>query len=103
METHRRKQLTVICEAPVARRVTRALDQVPVSGYTVIPALSGSGSEGRWERSGLVGDVGRMVMIVSVMSGEQANTALERIYETIEPQMGIVTISDVEVLRPERF
>jgi len=103
METHRRKQVMVICEAPVAGRVTRALDHVPVGGYTVIPALSGFGSEGRWERSGLVGDAGRMVVIVSVMSEEQAATALERIYETIEPQMGIVTVSDVEVLRPERF
>lgn len=103
MQTHRRKQLTVICEAPVADRVTRVLDRVPVSGYTVIPALSGSGREGNWERSGLVGDAGRMVVIVSVMSEEQASVALDRIYETIEPQMGIVTLSDVEVVRPERF
>ena len=50
-------------------------------------------------RSGLVGDAGRMVVIVSVMSEEQVEVALARIYETIEPQMGIVTLSDVEVLQ----
>ena len=103
MQTHTRKQLTVICEAPVASRVTRLLDTVPVSGYTVLPALSGSGSEGEWSREGLVGDFGRMVVIVSVMSAEQADTALKLIHETIEPQMGIVTMSDVQVLRAERF
>ncbi|MAS06673.1 MAG: transcriptional regulator [Ahrensia sp.] len=103
METHRRKQVTVICEAPVAGRVTRVLDKIPVSGYTVIPALSGAGREGHWEREGLVGDVGRMVVIISVMSEGQAAESLEAIYQTIEPQMGIVTVSNVEVLRPERF
>jgi PII-like signaling protein len=103
MELHRRKQLTVICEAPVAGRVTRVLERVPVGGYTVLPALSGLGGEGHWDREGLVGDTGRMVVIVSIMSEEQAAGVLERIYETIEPQMGIVTLSDVDVLRPERF
>jgi PII-like signaling protein len=103
MKIHPRKQLTVICELPVASRITRLLDEVPVTGYTVIPAISGAGSEGAWTREGMIGDYGRMVVILSIMSVEQANEALERIVKALKPQMGIVTVSDVEVLRPELF
>lgn len=103
MKTHAKKQMTVICEAPLMHRITRVLDAVPVTGYTVFPALSGRGSEGTWDRDRMIGDAGRMVMIVSVMSPEQADTAVNRIYETLEPQMGIITLADVAVLRPERF
>ncbi|QBK29152.1 DUF190 domain-containing protein [Roseitalea porphyridii] len=103
MKTHARKQMTVICEAPVMHRITRVLDKVPVSGYTVFDAHSGKGSEGTWDTDRMIGDAGRMVMVVSVMSPEQADIAIDRIYEALEPQMGIITIADVEVLRPERF
>lgn len=103
MKTHAKKQMTVICEAPLMHRITRVLDAVPVTGYTVFPALSGRGSEGTWDRDRMIGDAGRMVMIVSVMSPEQADIAVDRIYETLEPQMGIITLADVAVLRPERF
>lgn len=103
MKTHTKKQMTVICEAPVMHRITRVLDRVEVTGYTVFPALSGRGSEGTWDRDRMIGDAGRMLMIVSVMSVEQAETVIDRIYEALEPQMGIITIADVEVLRPDRF
>lgn len=103
MKTHARKQMTVICEAPVVHRITRVLDRVPVSGYTLFDAISGKGSEGGWSSDRIIGDAGRMVMIVSVMSHDQAEIAIDRIYEAIEPQMGIVTLADVDVLRPDRF
>ena len=103
MKTHAKKQMTVICEAPVMHRITRVLDKVPVTGYTLFDAHAGRGSEGAWDTDRMIGDAGRMVMIVSVMSAEQAGIAIDRIYETLEPQMGIITIADVEVLRPERF
>lgn len=103
MKTHPKKQMTVICEVPVMRRVTRILDQLPVTGYTVFPALSGKGSEGSWDRDNWIGDSGRMVMIVSVMDEDQADEAVNQIYEAIEAQMGIVTVANVQVVRPELF
>ncbi|WP_306117163.1 MULTISPECIES: hypothetical protein [unclassified Roseitalea] len=103
MKTHPKKQMTVICEAPVVGRITRVLDRVPVSGYTLFDAHAGKGSEGTWDTDRMIGDTGRMVMIVSVMSAEQADIAIDRIYEALEPQMGIITIADVDVLRPDRF
>lgn len=103
MKTHPKKQLTVICEAPVLRRITRILEGIPVSGYTVFPAMAGKGSEGSWDRDNWTGDAGRMLMVISIMSAEHAELAIDRIHEAIAAQMGIVTVADVDVLRPERF
>lgn len=103
MKTHTKKQMTIICEIPVMGRVTRALDRENVSGYTVFNAFSGKGSEGTWDRDRIIGDAGRMVMIVSIMSAEHANSVIDHIYKVLDPQMGIVTIADVEVLRPDLF
>ncbi|MEL6435792.1 MAG: DUF190 domain-containing protein [Pseudomonadota bacterium] len=103
MQTHAKKQMTVICEVPVIGRVTRALNRVGVTGYTVFNAHAGKGSEGDWDEDRMIGDAGRMVMIVSVMSPEDAEKATDAIYSVLDPQMGIVTVADVYVLRPERF
>lgn len=103
MKTHAKKQMTVICEVPVIGRVTRALDRVGVTGYTVFNAHAGKGSEGQWDEDRMIGDTGRMVMIVSVMSPEHAEQATDEIYKVLDPQMGIVTVGDVSVLRPGRF
>ncbi|MEO1702814.1 MAG: DUF190 domain-containing protein [Pseudomonadota bacterium] len=103
METHAKKQMTVICEVPVIGRVTRALDRVGVTGYTVFNAHAGKGTQGEWDEDRMIGDTGRMVMIVSVMSKEDADKATDEIYNVLDPQMGIVTVGDVFVLRPDRF
>lgn len=103
MQTHAKKQMTVICELPVVGRITRALDRVGVTGYTVFNAHAGRGSQGEWDEDRMIGDAGRMVMIVSVMSAEHAEQATDEIYKVIDPQMGIVTVGDVYVLRPDRF
>ncbi|MDZ7823850.1 MAG: DUF190 domain-containing protein [Ahrensia sp.] len=103
MKTYPKKQLTIICELPLARRVTKTLDDAGVTGYTQFEAASGKGSEGAWNRDGLIGTSGRMVMIVTILSLEKADTILPKVYAMIEPQMAIATIADVQVMRDDIF
>lgn len=103
MKTFQKKQLTVICELPLASRVVKTLTEAGVTGYTQFDAASGRGSEGEWNRDGLVGTSGRMVMIVTILSLDEADNVLAQIYELIEPQMAIATIANVEVLRDDLF
>jgi PII-like signaling protein len=103
LKTYKKKQLTIICELPLASRVIKTLTDAGVTGYTQFDAASGRGSEGPWNRDGLVGASGRMVMIVTILSVEDSDNVLPQIYELIEPQMAIATIADVEVLRDENF
>lgn len=103
MQTFARKQLTIICEAPLEHRITRLLDECGVSGYTLFPALSGKGTQGNWNRDAWTGSAGRMVMIVSIMDEERAEKVNASIFKVIERQIGIITWTDVNVLRGQRF
>jgi len=103
MHTFAKKQIQIICERPILRRVQRHLAQAGVKGYTVFPALSGSGSEGEWDREGMVGDAGQMVMVLVVLDPQDLDRVLADIFDVVSAQMGVITVSDVAVVRPDRF
>ena len=103
MHTFAKKQIQIICERPILKRVQRHLAGNGVKGFTVLPALSGLGSEGEWDREGMVGDVGQMVMVLVVLDAADLDRVLTDIFEVVSPQMGVITISDVSVVRPDRF
>ena len=48
MEMHAAKRVAIIIEAPMERRLTDALDEAGVTGYSVLPVHGGSGQSGRW-------------------------------------------------------
>lgn len=103
MELHRKKRIEIIIERVVARRLTDVLDRAGVLGYTVFPAQGGRGQEGVWDRNGLVSAAGHMVAIVCIIDASRLDETLEKIYAVVERQIGIVAVSDVEVIRSEHF
>jgi PII-like signaling protein len=103
MQTFPKKQLTVICERPILARLRKILDQHKVSGYTILPALAGRGSQGTWDVEGMLGDTGQMVYLVCILDEELCNRVLEQVFELVGHQIGIVTVQDVSVVRPAHF
>ena len=101
--THPKKRLEIILEAPALHRLTDRLNQAGVTGYTIVPVLAGRGSEGSWSAEGLAGDAGRLVMVISIVDASKADDVLERVYSVLARQIGIVTISDVQVIRADHF
>jgi hypothetical protein len=69
----------------------------------VIPALAGRGRDGSWRGEGLAGDAGRMVMVVCITDPSKVDAVLETAYAVVQRQIGIVTVSDVQVIRAEHF
>jgi PII-like signaling protein len=103
MKTFLKKEIRIICEMPIVRRLRAHLDRAPITGYTILPAIGGRGSEGNWSREGLIGDAGQMVVVVIVADPSNLDALLDDLYEVISEQIGVITISDVSVVRPERF
>lgn len=103
MQTHPKKRIEIVVEAPVVGRLLTLLDDLAVTGYTVIPALAGRGREGSWRRDGLVGEAGRMVVIYCIVDAQRVDTVLDPVFKIVSRQIGIVTLSDVEVIRPGHF
>ena len=102
METHKAKRVAIIIEAPMERRLTDALNHASVQGYSILPVLGGSGRSGQWSREGQVGRSG-MMQVVCIIRPERLDDLLEAAFKVVERHIGVVTVSDCEVLRAERF
>lgn len=102
MQTHKAKRVEIIIEAPMENRLTDALVKAGVSGFTVLPVLGGSGRSGRWTREGQVGRAG-MVAVICLIRPERLDGLLEAAFTVVERHIGVVSITDCEVLRAERF
>ena len=103
MQLHKKKRIEIIIERPVLQRLTDALDRSGVHGYTILQAQGGSGQDGAWQRDGLVSSAGDMVAVICILDAANFDTALESIYAVVERQIGIVSVSDVEVIRSDHF
>jgi nitrogen regulatory protein PII len=103
MQTHTAKRVEIVIEAPLERRLTEALTEAGVTGYTVLPVHGGSGRSGRWTRDGQVSRVGGMVAVVCLIRPERLDELLEAAFAVVEAHIGIVSVTDAQILRAERF
>ncbi|MCO8144767.1 DUF190 domain-containing protein [Rhodovulum tesquicola] len=103
MQTHAAKRVEIIIEAPMERRLTAALREAGVTGYTVLPVLGGTGRSGPWSREGQVGRAGGMVAVVCLIRPERLDALLDAAFAVVERHIGVVSVTDCQVLRAERF
>ena len=103
MQTHDAKRVEIIIEAVMERRLTEALTEAGVSGFTVLPVLGGSGRSGQWSREGQVGRASGMVAVICLIRPDRLDGLLEAAFAVVERHIGVVSITDAKVLRAERF
>ena len=102
MQTHLKKRLEVVIEAPMARSLARLLDEHD-RGYTMLPVLGGSGRSGPWTREGQVSSAGGMVAFIVILDEAALPPLLDEIFSMVERHVGTLAISDCQVVRGERF
>ena len=102
MQTHAAKRVEIIIEAPMESRLTDALITAGVTGFTVLPVLGGSGRSGDWTREGQVGRSG-MVQVVCIIRPDRLDTLLDAAFGVVDRHIGVVCVTDCDVLRAERF
>ena len=103
MQTHQAKRVEITIEAVMETRLTGALTEAGVTGFTILPVLGGSGRSGRWSRQGQVGRGTGMVQVICIVRPEGLNGLLEAAFAVVEKHIGVVSVVDCEVLRAERF
>ncbi len=97
------KKVEVIVRGQFLKEVEALLDRVKVSGYTIIPDISGKGHHGMHEGRLMFNEMHSMVMVITVMPKEKVQTVLEGMKPMLEHHSGVVFISDVEVIRRDYF
>jgi len=103
METFTKKRLEAFIESPVLHRFIGILEDENVRGYSVLPVVSGFGTDGEWSREGSITDVGQMVAVVCIVSEDAVEPLLDKAFAMLSRHMGIVSVSDCEVMRGDRF
>ena len=103
MQTHAAKRVEITIERVMQSRLTDALSAAGVTGYTILPVYGGSGRSGPWSRSGQVSKAGGMVQVVCIIRPVRLDALLESAFAVVERHIGVVCITDCDVLRAERF
>ena len=103
MDTHDAKRVEIIIEAALERRLTDTLTEAGVTGFTVLPVLGGSGASGQWSRDGQISRASGMVAVVCLIRPDRLEDLLSSAFAVVERHIGVVSITDAQVLRAERF
>ncbi|MGP6088485.1 P-II family nitrogen regulator [Antarctobacter jejuensis] len=103
MQTHKAKRVEITIERVMERRLTEAMQKAEVTGWSVLPVLGGSGRSGEWSREGQVSRGTGLVQVVCIIRPEKLDPLLEQVFGVVERHIGVVCVSDCEVLRAERF
>jgi len=103
MKRHQAKRVVFTIEEVMSKRLTEALKEAGVTGFSILPVKGGSGASGEWARAGQVGMAGGMVQVICVIKPERLDELLDSAFSVVEKHIGIVTIADCEVLRADRF
>jgi hypothetical protein len=100
---HLKKRIDIVVEAPLIRTLANTLDQARVPGYSVLPILEGRGMLNAWSSAGQISDAANMVALLCIVDAAHADEVVDAVFAAIRYRIGFVTMSDVFVLRPERF
>ncbi|MEM7440469.1 MAG: transcriptional regulator [Pseudomonadota bacterium] len=103
MQTHKAKRVEIAIERVMQSRLTDAMEGAGVTGYTILPVSGGSGRSGKWSRAGQISRAEGMVQVVCIVRPEKLDPLLEAAFGVVERHIGIVCVTDCEVLRAERF
>ncbi len=101
-QTHARKRIDIFAETVILSRVEEALTSASVSGYTVVPCIKGRGWHGEWH-SDEIAETGRMVMVTAILRDETLDTVISSLQPLLKHWRIVISISDVSVIRSEKF
>jgi PII-like signaling protein len=103
MQMHAKKRIEIILEAPSLRRLTDLLERLAVSGYTVLPVIAGNGRTGPWSEAGQVSEAERMVCVICIVDPAREAELIGPIFDLVKRQIGLINITEAQVIRGERF
>ena len=103
MEMHQRKRLEITVEKRRLQTVIDLLDKDgEVTGYTVLPSLGGRGHTGA-RAPQPYSDVLDTVIVIAIVKEAVASRLVEKLAPLIDQIVGIVALSDVQVMRGGHF
>lgn len=101
MDLVTRTKLEIFVEAHAVNDLEQMLARVGFKGCSVLEGVEGAGSHRAWRQTGV--DEAGMRLIITIGSDAAAQAALIWLDDYFKTYPGVVAMSDVRVLRAERF
>jgi hypothetical protein len=102
IETFTRKRVEILIDTPLAPRLIQAAADSGIAGYTLIPVQSGAGRSGAWRGDHVTGAQTKTIFL-TIASEEKAGRFIELLAPHLDSYGMLLTMGDVQVVRPERF
>jgi hypothetical protein len=102
IETFTRKRVEILIDTPLAPRLIKAAADAGIAGYTLIPVQSGAGRGGAWRDDAVSGAQAKTIFL-TIASEEKAGRFVDVLAPHLEDYGMLLTLSDVQVVRGERF
>lgn len=100
---HVKQRIELIIERMAYKRAGRILETAGIKGYTVLPALAGFGTGNNWQRDDDLSASRDMVVIIAIGDAANVEASIEQFSNLLAEHIGVVSVSEVTVMRPERF
>ncbi len=101
IETVTRKRIEILADKALQKRVTDAIDNAGITGWTIVPVTSGKGREGLWREESVMGT--DKVFVLTIAAEDKAMTLAEELAPMLTNFGFILNMWDVQVIRGERF
>ncbi len=102
IETTTCKRIELAIAKAHLRVFARVFETVGVTGWTALKTVGGAGTSGVWQEDQLTGAEDHIV-VIAITDDKGADQVLAKISKLFERYPGIVSVSEAQVLRPERF
>lgn len=97
----KRKKLEIFVEPHALSEVEGMLTRTGFKGWSVFPGQEGAGAHGAWRQTGV--EEGGVSLVIAIGAEDSSQAALAWLESFFGVYPGIVAVSDVEVMRAERF
>ncbi|WP_379546738.1 P-II family nitrogen regulator [Qipengyuania sp. DSG2-2] len=101
IETVIRKRIEILTDTALVRRITKAIDDAGITGWTITPVQSGKGRDGHWREERVTGS--DKVFVLTIAPQDKAMALAEALAPSLSSHGFLLTMWDIEVIRGERF
>ncbi|MBL8558386.1 MAG: DUF190 domain-containing protein [Hyphomonadaceae bacterium] len=101
MDLVARKKLDIFIEGHALARLEAELGRAGFKGWSVFAGIEGAGAHGAWRQTGIAEGDARLV--IAIGAAEAADAVLAWLEAYFREYPGVVAVSDVGVMRGDRF
>ncbi|MFM9853621.1 MAG: P-II family nitrogen regulator [Sphingomonadaceae bacterium] len=102
IETVTRKRIEILVDSPLVPKIVELIEAAAISGWSQTYVDAGGGRDGQWQTGELTGAAAKSI-VIAIASEASAERLIDQLAPILDSYRLLLTISDVSVVRGERF